>query len=98
MMKGEVSESKYIKDLKKQIQKLKKENGQLKKSNNRLLQEADELDYNEEEPQPSVAAKSSPKHKCRLCNSEVIVFDIVDVPYYRCPSGCTKGKLDSLTK
>lgn len=96
-MKSEANESKYIKDLKKQIQKLKKENGQLKKTNNRLLHEADELDYNDEEVQQPVAP-GSPKYKCRLCNSEVVVFNIVEVPYYRCPAGCSKGKLDSLTK
>lgn len=91
-------ESKYIRELKKQIGKLKRENASLKKTNNRLRDAAD-AEYDDEPDAEVEAVPENPnkeKYFCPLCEVEVIVFPLVGVPYYRCPTGCGKGKLSTI--
>lgn len=98
-------ESRYIRELKKQIQKLKKENQQLRKAK-RIFEstfiniDSDidtemKKDFNKMSKQKQKTSDKNKENKtCPKCKSEdIFIFELRDLPYYRCSECQSKGKL-----
>lgn len=97
----ERSESRLVRELKKQIQKLKKELGQLKKRNSRL--ENDYADFQADLETEGVdleaikearSKKEELKFECPKCGAyETTVFPLNGSTYYKCLSCSSRGKI-----
>jgi DNA-directed RNA polymerase subunit M/transcription elongation factor TFIIS len=94
-------ETKYILDLKKQIQRLKKENQQLRRMNQKLDNDFidSQIDLEMEGIEVSQASKNSTtkaenRIECPKCGAyEVITFMLRNLPYYKCMSCDSRGKI-----
>lgn len=93
-MASEESESKLIRNLRKEIIKLKRENAQLKKRNSRI--ENDWVEYlatKDEEVETAEEPKKKKRQTCGKCGSYSIeTFSVGDKEFYRCSCG-SKGRI-----
>lgn len=96
-MSSEQSESKLIRNLRKEIIKLKRENAQLKKRNSRIENDWAEFVANQDEEENYVPADPKRKKRitCAKCGSYSITeFILAEKEYYKCEDCNAKGRID----
>jgi predicted RNA-binding Zn-ribbon protein involved in translation (DUF1610 family) len=96
----DIEETRYIRELRKENIKLKRENAQLRKRATRLEMDWLEMDSQvDEELEKNIEKlkkkdKKADKIQCPKCGSyDIIELELRDMPYYKCHSCGSKGRL-----